>query len=206
MECLENLDLRGTAMRDPLLVMKNLKRLSFRGSVAKPSTCIGNGIAAWGLVLSSLHHLCSLTKLDLSDCNIGEGAIPHGIRRLVFLRWLLLCGNNFVSLPASIRFLSNLDCLELQRCKRLEQLPDLPSNSFLYVDVNDCTSLKRLSDPSKSSGGANVYDFIFTCLNCFSLVEEGIFIRMRLSQWGILSHNTFGIFICLAMILSIKSN
>ncbi|BBH08814.1 hypothetical protein Prudu_021113 [Prunus dulcis] len=82
MECLENLDLRGTAMRDPLLVMKNLKRLSFRGSVAKPSTCIGNGIAAWGLVLSSLHHLCSLTKLDLSDCNIGEGAIPHGISDL----------------------------------------------------------------------------------------------------------------------------
>ncbi|CAL2276078.1 unnamed protein product [Prunus armeniaca] len=202
MECLENLDLRGTAMRDPLLVMKNLKRLSFSGSVAKPSTCIGNGIAAWGLVLSSLHHLCSLTKLDMSDCNIGEGAIPDGIGNLSSLRWLLLCGNNFVSLPASIRLLSNLDCLELQRCKRLEQLPDLPSNSFLYVDVNDCTSLKRLSDPSKSSGGANVYDFIFTCLNCFSLVEEEGWINrifamiMRLASEGLYPMWTGNLIVC----------
>ncbi|CAL8173633.1 unnamed protein product [Prunus armeniaca] len=183
MECLEELDLSGRAMREPLVAMKNLKSLSLSGSVASRDG-IGWGVdrifgirknpdpERWGLVLSSLNRLGSLTRLYLRDCNIGEGAIPDDIGCLSSLKGLDLSGNNFVSLPSSIRFLSELQTLSLQRCKRLEQLPDLPSNSFLYVDVNDCTSLKRLSDPSKLSEGANVYDFRFSCLNCFRLVEE----------------------------------
>ncbi|XP_021820435.1 putative disease resistance protein At4g11170 [Prunus avium] len=89
-----------------------------------------------------------------------------------------------------------------KRCKRLEQLPDLPSNSFLYVDANDCTSLKRLSDPSKSSGGANMYDFIFTCLNCFSLVKEEGWINrifamiMRLASEGLYPMWTGNLIVC----------
>ncbi|KAI5311057.1 hypothetical protein L3X38_045524 [Prunus dulcis] len=68
----------------------------------------------------------------------------------------------------------------LWRCKRLEQLPDLPSSKYVFVDVNDCTSLKRLSDPSKLSEGANVYDFRFSCFNCFRLVEEEGWINNRI--------------------------
>ncbi|XP_021803340.1 TMV resistance protein N-like [Prunus avium] len=188
MECLKLLSLSGTGMREPLVAMKKLKHLTFVGSVAKSSTSrdgIGWGVdrifgirknpdsEPWGLVLSSLNRLGSLTKLDLSDCNIGEGAIPDDIGCLSSLEVLYLSGNNFVSLPSSIRFLSELQYLQLERCKRLEQLPDLPSSEYLLlVDVDDCTSLKRLSDPSKLSEGANVYDFMFTCLNCFRLVEE----------------------------------
>ncbi|CAL2276094.1 unnamed protein product [Prunus armeniaca] len=185
MGCLEELNLRRSAMREPLVAMKNLKILSLRGSVASRDG-IGWGIdpifgirknpdpERWGLVSSSLNRLGSLTDLDLSDCNIGEGAIPDDIGCLSSLKALDLSGNNFVSLPSSIRFLSELLFLQLQRCKRLEQLPDLPPNRFssLHVNVDDCTSLKRLSDPSKLSKGANVYDFRFSCLNCFRLVEE----------------------------------
>ncbi|CAL9019992.1 unnamed protein product [Prunus brigantina] len=183
MECLEWLDLRGSAMKEPLVAMKNLNNLNLSGSVASRDG-IGWGVdrifgirknpdpERWGLVLSSLNRLGSLTALDLSDCNIGEGAIPDDIGCLSSLKELDLWGNNFVSLPSSIRFLSELQSLRLQRCKRLEQLPDLPSSESLFVNVDDCTSLKRLSDPSKLSEGANVYDFDFSCLNCFRLVEE----------------------------------
>ncbi|XP_021801963.1 TMV resistance protein N-like isoform X2 [Prunus avium] len=180
MESLGLLYLKRTAMREPLVVMKNLVCLSFHGSVAKSSTS-KDGLFRkshpdpdpWGLVLSSLNRLCSLSTLDLSDCNIGEGAIPDDIGCLSSLRELNLSGNNFVSLPSSIRFLSKLELLELVGCERLEQLPDLPPKKFsLFVNVDNCISLKRLSDPSRLSGGANVYDFDFSCLNCFKLVED----------------------------------
>ncbi|XP_020409243.1 TMV resistance protein N isoform X2 [Prunus persica] len=174
MESLEELNLYGSGMREPLVVMKNLKILNLSGSVAsRDGSGWGVDPERWGLVLSSLNRLGSLTDLDLSFCNIGEGAIPDDIGCLSSLKELDLRGNKFVSLPSSIRFLSELQSLRLQRCKRLEQLPDLPpKRSSLFVHVDDCTSLKRLSDPSKLSEGANVYDFIFTCRNCFRLVEE----------------------------------
>ncbi|KAI5311985.1 hypothetical protein L3X38_041158 [Prunus dulcis] len=162
MEYLESLEFSGSGMRGPLVAMKNLKILDLSGSVAP------------------LNRLGSLTRLYLIDCNIGEGAIPYDIGWLSSLEELDLSGNNFVSLPSSIRFLSELRSLRLWRCKRLEQLPDLPSSKYVFVDVNDCTSLKRLSDPSKLSEGANVYDFRFSCFNCFRLVEEEGWINNRI--------------------------
>ncbi|VVA29076.1 Hypothetical predicted protein, partial [Prunus dulcis] len=178
MECLESLELSGSGMRGPLGAMKNLKILDLSGSVAS----LNPDPERWGLVLSSLNRLGSLTKLDLSDCNIGEGAIPYDIGCLSSLKELDLSGNNFVSLPSSIRYLSELRYLQLQRCKRLEQLPDLPPKGYssILVYVDDCTSLKRLSDPSKLSEGANVYDFRFSCFNCFRLVEEEGWINNRI--------------------------
>ncbi|BFG40683.1 hypothetical protein CerSpe_269570, partial [Prunus speciosa] len=184
MESLEELYLSGSAMREPLVAMKNLKYLSLHGSVASRDGIwcgldwlfgIRKSVDPdhWRLVLSSLNRLGSLTKLDLSDCNIGEGAISDDIGYcLSSLKRVNLSGNNFVSLPSSIRFLSELVYLELERCKRLERLPDLRSIKYLFVNVNDCTSLNGLSDPSKLSEGANVYDLKFSCLNCFKLVEE----------------------------------
>ncbi|BFG40691.1 hypothetical protein CerSpe_269650, partial [Prunus speciosa] len=185
MESLEKLYLSASAMRElPRVAMKNLKKLSLSGPVdSRDGIWCGLdcllGIRKsvdpdpWRLVLSSLTHSGSLTELYLCGCNIGEGAIPDDIGRLSSLKELKLSGNNFVSLPSSIRFLSELVYLELERCKRLERLPDLPSSKYLFVNVNDCTSLNGLSDPSKLSEGANVYDFGSSCVNCFRLVEEG---------------------------------
>ncbi|XP_048436776.1 disease resistance-like protein DSC1 isoform X1 [Pyrus x bretschneideri] len=103
----------------------------------------------WGVELSSLNLLCSLTELNLADCNLHEGDIPNDIGCLSFLEQLHLSGNNFVSLPESIRYLSKLWCLDLERCKSLQELPPLPSEGLLHVNVCNCISLKRLLDPSK---------------------------------------------------------
>ncbi|XP_048436775.1 TMV resistance protein N [Pyrus x bretschneideri] len=138
------------------------------------------------LVLSSLNSLCSLTELtelSLKDCKLCEGDIPDDIGCLSFLERLDLSGNNFVSLPESIRRLSKLSYLDLERCKSLQKLPPLPSNSKLHVDVDNCTSLRSLSDPSKlNSRFANLYDFNITCLNCIALVPDEGWINTILSR------------------------
>ncbi|TQD73140.1 hypothetical protein C1H46_041324 [Malus baccata] len=140
------------------------------------------------LVLSSLNSLCSLTELtevSLKDCKLREGDIPDDIGCLSFLERLDLSGNNFVSLPESIRRLSKLSYLDLQRCKSLQKLPPLPSNSKLHVDVDNCTSLRSLSDPSKlNSRFANLYDFNFTCLNCFALVQDEGWVLSRILKFA----------------------
>ncbi|XP_068321698.1 TMV resistance protein N-like [Pyrus communis] len=192
MEFLEELILGQNAIREPLVDMKNLKLIYASGSIGKPREdwdllrLFGirkSEEPCWGLVLSSLNHLRCLEDLRLFSCDLGEGDIPLDIGSLSSLRLLDLSGNNFTTLPASIKCLSRLKSLRLQKCKRIEQLPDLPSNSELHVNVNHCTSLKRLTDPSKlSSRSANIYDFAFNSLNCITLVEDEGWINTILSR------------------------
>ncbi|XP_068322910.1 TMV resistance protein N-like [Pyrus communis] len=134
------------------------------------------------LVLSSLYHLRCLEVLELCYCDLGEGDISDDISCLSSLKELDLSGNNFVTLPASIKYLSRLEYLLLMGCQRLEQLPDLPPNRKLHVYLFDCTSLKRLSDPS------NLYDFDFCPLNCITLVEDENWIKAIYS--GIMKYTT----------------
>ncbi|KAB2603593.1 TMV resistance protein N-like [Pyrus ussuriensis x Pyrus communis] len=193
MDHLEFLNL-GATMKEPFVGLKNLRYLISEGSDAKARE--GWGLhrllqlgkshpdpPCWGMVLSSLNRLCSLRKLILQDCELCEGDIPDDIGCLSFLERLDLSGNNFVSLPESIRRLSKLDRLYLNRCKRLQELPPLPSNSGLSVNVDNCTSLKRLRDASKlSSRFTNLYDFAFSCKNCIALVQDEGWINTILSR------------------------
>ncbi|KAH9725784.1 ADP-ribosyl cyclase/cyclic ADP-ribose hydrolase [Citrus sinensis] len=78
---------------------------------------------------SSIDGLCSLSKLDLSYCGLGEGAIPNDIGNLCSLKELYLSKNNFVTLPASISGLLNLKELELEDCA-------------LKLRKSDCTIIK----------------------------------------------------------------
>ncbi|TQD82780.1 hypothetical protein C1H46_031657 [Malus baccata] len=194
MDHLERLEC-GDTMIEPLVGMKNLKELTFECEpVAKAREgwgllrLLGLGKSrpdppCWGLVLSSLNRLCSLRELFLRDCQLCEGDIPDDIGCLSFLERLNLSGNNFVSLPESIRRLSKLKYLYLERCKSLQELPPLPSNGKLYVSLDDCTSLKRLRDASKlSSRVTNLYDFDFSCKNCIALVQDEGWINTILSR------------------------
>ncbi|RDX92886.1 TMV resistance protein N, partial [Mucuna pruriens] len=72
-------------------------------------------------LLPSLH---CLRDLDISFCNLCQ--IPHGIGCLGCLERLNLGGNNFVKLPCDLRKLCNLVYLNLDHCKQLKYLPELP--------------------------------------------------------------------------------
>ncbi|KAH9725662.1 ADP-ribosyl cyclase/cyclic ADP-ribose hydrolase [Citrus sinensis] len=168
-ESLEELDISGTAIRQPpssIFLMKNLKELSFRGCKGPPSSTSCSWRFPFNLMLSSLSGLCSLTKLDLSDCNIQEGAIPRDICNLSSLEELYLSKNSFVSLPATISLLFKLEELELEDCKRLQSLPQLPPN-IVSVSVNGCASLGKLSDTLKLCKWEHIF---IDCIDCLKLL------------------------------------
>ncbi|XP_048444954.1 TMV resistance protein N-like [Pyrus x bretschneideri] len=183
MKSLSTLCLRGTAIEKlPIEHLVGLTRLSFNKcrrddwGLLRLFGIRKSDEPCWGLVLASLNRLRCLVRLFLRYCDLGEGDIPDDIGCLSSLKRLSLSGNNFVTLPASIKCLSRLKSLQLVRCQRLEQLPDLPSNRKLHVNVSDCTSLKRLADPS------NLSDFAFNSRNCITLVEDENWIKTIYSR------------------------
>ncbi|KAM2576665.1 hypothetical protein TB2_002411 [Malus domestica] len=111
--------------------------------------------------------------LDLRYLNLCEGAVPEDIGYLSSLEEFNLSGNNFVTLPESIRRLSKLSVLYLENCKSLRQLSVLPLNGTLYVFTDDSTSLSMLSVPPPKLGlYANLLEFSFSAVNCSGLVVD----------------------------------
>ncbi|XP_022001849.1 TMV resistance protein N isoform X2 [Helianthus annuus] len=88
-----------------------------------------------------------LRKLDLSNCNLGDGDIPSDICELLNLQLLDLSHNNFSRLPSGISRLPCLKYLDLTCCKSLVELSDLPSNIAILKAV-DCGSLEIVRDLS----------------------------------------------------------
>ncbi|XP_062000995.1 disease resistance protein RPV1-like [Rosa rugosa] len=110
--------------------------------------------------------LCNLTYLNLSNCNLGEEAFANEFGHFPSLVTLNLSGNNFVRLPSGIGLLSKLENFNLENCKRLQDLSDLPSNSILDLRADGCTSLKYLFDASNLNRLNKSY---FNFINCFNL-------------------------------------
>ncbi|PRQ24817.1 putative TIR domain, P-loop containing nucleoside triphosphate hydrolase [Rosa chinensis] len=201
MESLEYFRMNETSITDlppSLSLLKDLQVLECRGSPIKKQDggfwglFVRKSPEPLGLVLHSLNGLRSLKQLDLSDCNICQGGIPDDIGCLSFVQQLDLSGNNFVTLPSSIKRLSNLHVFRLQRCQRLQQVPDLPSTSSLHISADDCISLVMLPQPSElRRSSIKSRGFSFTSANCFGLVDNegcnnGIFSMLRrLASQGI---------------------
>ncbi|KAK4573379.1 hypothetical protein RGQ29_031371 [Quercus rubra] len=174
-EGLEELDVSGTAITGlPLSVvhLKNLKILSLRRCVGLSSKSFNKLFSfplmqqkrspdPMGKLEFSLQGLWSLTKLDLSYCNIQM--IPDVLGSLSSLEELNLKGNNFVYLPESIIQLSNLGVLYLGGCTQLKMLPKLPLNMGL-IHAPGCTSLETLSFSPEYDFGPGI-----NLLNCVKL-------------------------------------
>uniref|UniRef100_A0A2N9G9V9 Disease resistance R13L4/SHOC-2-like LRR domain-containing protein n=1 Tax=Fagus sylvatica TaxID=28930 RepID=A0A2N9G9V9_FAGSY len=170
---LRTLILSGTAIKNvpsSIVLLAKLEILTFK----KPAYSFDPNSTSHGLVgltLPSLSGLTFLRELDLCDCNIWE--IPNDIGCLSSLYKLDLSGNNFDSLPESIFELPHLGHLILEGCKRLRELPDIPSFTS-QVNVNNCTniSLKRLPIEGDIPRRPRFRQLSLHCLNCFKLMEN----------------------------------
>jgi Leucine-rich repeat (LRR) protein len=89
--------------------------------------------------------LCSLTELNLSDCNLFEDGIPIDIGSLSSLKFLDLSRNNFRRLPHCIARLPKLDSLRLDECTSLQSISELPA-SLSFLHACGCSSLQRVPD------------------------------------------------------------
>ncbi|KAL5776135.1 hypothetical protein ACOSP7_009061 [Xanthoceras sorbifolium] len=180
MKCLEELDVGGTAIRQlPSSIghLTTLKKLSFRECTGQPSkTCRSlvrpllqkRNPNSSCLQLPPLLSLCSLQELVLRGCNLSEGTIPDDLDSLALLEQLDLSINSFVSLPKSISRLSKLKFLCLEKCRKLQSLPELP-REIMVVGAENCSSLEVISSALKGNTSPNV---TYCFLNCFKLVEN----------------------------------
>jgi Leucine-rich repeat (LRR) protein len=96
-------------------------------------------------IFNSLSDLSFLIFLDLSYCNLLDGAIPSDLGHLSSLEIVNLSGNEFERIPDSICQLSNLESLYLSNCNKLQALPKLPL-SLIYLYVENCPKLEESSD------------------------------------------------------------
>ncbi|KAL2328024.1 hypothetical protein Fmac_021451 [Flemingia macrophylla] len=108
-----------------------------------------------------LPYLCRfpcLRHLDPSFCGLLQ--IPDAIGNLHSLEVLNLGGNKFVRLPTTIKELTNLCELNLEHCKQLKYLPELPTTKgntsgeyFIGLYIFNCPNLSEME---------HCYDMIFS--------------------------------------------
>ncbi|PRQ21940.1 putative leucine-rich repeat domain, L domain-containing protein [Rosa chinensis] len=192
MERLSVLHLDGTAIEElPVSIgrlsgLVSLNLSNCRNLVRLPSTIVHLCKVVWGSLNKflpsglqkvngepmsfSLPRLCNLIDLNLSNCNLGEGAFANEFSYFPSLVTLNLSGNNLVRLPSGIGSLSKLEYCKLKNCKRLEELSDLPLNSNLVLKADGCTSLKYLFDASNFNRlNESCFGSGFSFMNCVNL-------------------------------------
>ncbi|KAL5843223.1 hypothetical protein ACOSQ4_009181 [Xanthoceras sorbifolium] len=171
LESFITLDIAGTAIREvPLSIvyLKNLKMLSFKR--CKVQDWMMNLLLLPSLGLCSLKKLdltncgianvpdslCSLKKLDLTDCGIAK--IPEK---------LYLGSNKFESIPANIANLFNLEYFDISYCQRLHFLLKLPSISINAINCILLEVSQFLSVPYTITCASKFY---VNFANCFKIL------------------------------------
>jgi Leucine-rich repeat (LRR) protein len=207
-ESVEELDVSGTAIRHvPSSIgrLKNLKRLSLEGCKGLSSSnkswyelipFYSKPISPDPVGLSPLLGLCSLTRLNLSDCNLK--AIPNDIGSLFSLEYLNLDGNKFVCLPESIGQLSNLKWMSMDNCTSLRSLSKLPSN-IKAIRAKNCISLEMLPDLLKPNDSFKPNLFLE---NCFKLADNQCLIDVYFAA----IKKQFQVFLSLLSLLSLSNS
>ncbi|EEF42975.1 leucine-rich repeat-containing protein, putative [Ricinus communis] len=157
------LDLRGC---------RNVKRLPVEigmlESLEKLNLC---GCSKLDQLPEEMRKMQSLKVLYAdADCNLSDVAIPNDLRCLRSLESLDLKGNPIYSIPESINSLTTLQYLCLDKCTRLQSLPQLPT-SLEELKAEGCTSLERITNLPNLLSTLQVELF-----GCGQLVEvQGLF-------------------------------
>jgi Leucine-rich repeat (LRR) protein len=155
-------------------LLKNLETVSLSGCKGQSSKSLLSRLSSWispkssnptHLLPASISGLCSLTRLNLNDCNLSEDGFPIDLGCLSSLEDLDIGGNNFRILPHCIGRLPKLTHLKLRECTSLQSISKLPS-SLTHLNASDCTSIETLPDMSNLKS-SRVLDFE----NCQKLVE-----------------------------------
>ncbi|MFQ6647140.1 hypothetical protein Gotur_020620, partial [Gossypium turneri] len=127
-----------------------------------------------------IEHLDRLQRLTLTKSMVKD--VSSNISKLKSLSSLHLSGCPIVKFPTvdvpspSLRFKS-LKYMRMDRCKSLKLLSELPPY-LLYLNVNDCTSLEKVSFADQnlyqfdSLGGDRYEVFWMLFCNCFNLNQE----------------------------------
>ncbi|XP_027348144.1 TMV resistance protein N-like [Abrus precatorius] len=135
-----------------------------------------------------------LNKLELTNLSLGDiEHVPTSFKQFTKLKYLSLIdckrlvslpelplsiiglhltGSNIEFLPACINQLTNLNNIQLRDCERLQSLPELPQ-SVRNLDVNNCTSLKRIASTVWKGKREFRYDFR-NCVNLDAHVASSI--------------------------------
>ena len=151
-EYVEKVDKNTNVIQLPTSSVYKLLMLPFQFfSQPKPQDSLG-------FLLSSLSCIPCLSYLDISFCNLLQ--IPDEIGNLRSLIRLNLGGNKFVTLPSTIKQLSNLEHLNLEHCKQLKYLPELPTIKEKRIDRYHCGLY--IFDCSKLSDMEHCYSIVFS--------------------------------------------
>ncbi|KAL5543692.1 hypothetical protein UlMin_007476 [Ulmus minor] len=126
-----------------------------------------------------LSGLCSLTELNLDNCNIRE--IHDWLGSLTSLVTLSLRRNIFDGIPSSIRNLYKLNSLDISCCRNLRSLLELPL-SIKYLHARGCLSLEMVSTSRSTltlgrwldKYDTDIYRRQFSFVNCSKLDENTI--------------------------------
>ncbi|KAJ0586405.1 putative TIR domain, P-loop containing nucleoside triphosphate hydrolase [Helianthus annuus] len=119
--------------------LKHLKELELEGLIQLEKTRH-----------QSFHQLLrSLRKLDLGSCRLKDSDFPITIVDLPNLQVLNLSNNDFSRLDFNISQLTQLKFLNLSRCEKLLELPELPS-SLTTLKASHCKLLTTFGDCHKN--------------------------------------------------------
>ncbi|MCD7458184.1 hypothetical protein HAX54_037503 [Datura stramonium] len=138
MRSLKQLYAGGTAINQAPFSMgaKNLLGSTFWSLPPNPR----DGSISLRFSLASLSR--SLQILSLVDCKITDDAIPYDLDNLFMLQELILNENQISSLPKGIKYLPRLRSLQMERCEKLQFLPETLNS----LSVNECISLEVITN------------------------------------------------------------
>ncbi|XP_020424061.1 disease resistance-like protein CSA1 isoform X2 [Prunus persica] len=152
---LEADDTAVTKIPSSIVKLKNLRSLSLCGLERLTGFLPHSYLRSTGFLPPLLDGLNSLRKLALANCSLTDDELPKDLGSLSSLEHLDCGQNSFCRLP-SLSGLSKLEYLCLNDCRKLREIPELPTNLKVLRGFG-CTALETMPDFSEMSSIRELY-------------------------------------------------